>query len=435
MKYNNKKNVCLILGAGKGTRMNNNIPKILHSINGRKLIEFSLKTALELNSEIYTIISELSPEISTILNKYQSKNIIQLERLGTGHAVRLALDYIEESSNIIILYGDTPFIELATINKMLAEIDDNTAISVLGFVAKNPSGYGRIISNDNNEVDEIVEEKEANASQKLINICNSGVMVFNGKYIKQLISEINNNNSKGEYYLTDAIKIAKSKNLNVKLVITNENEVIGINSQKERADAEKIFQEKLRNKHLNNGVIITDPSNVYFSDEAEIEAGVVIEPFVVFKGKVKIGKNSIINSFSHLEDCEIAESVVIGPYARIRPKTIISENAKIGNFVELKNAKIGKNSKVNHLSYIGDASLGYNVNIGAGTITCNYDGKNKFNTEIGNNVFVGSNSSLIAPIKIGDDAIIGAGTTLFKDAPSQKTTINKKELKFLDKKS
>ncbi|MDX1949760.1 MAG: bifunctional UDP-N-acetylglucosamine diphosphorylase/glucosamine-1-phosphate N-acetyltransferase GlmU [Rickettsiales bacterium] len=431
---NNYKNICLILGAGKGTRMKNDTPKILHSIAGKKLIEYSYLTANLLNAEVITIISELSDEISPILNKYQSKNVIQAERLGTGHAVKLCLDLIHPNNNVIILYGDTPFIKVETINNMLSEISDNTAICILGFEASNPSGYGRLISTSNNKVLEIIEEKEANLEQKKISLCNSGIMVFNGKYINEIISKIDNQNSKGEYYLTDAVKIANNLGLDVKYISTNESEVIGINSQQERAEAEKIYQNQLRDKHLSNGVIITDPQNVYFSDETEIASGVIIDPFVVFKGKVKIGKNSVINSFSHLEDCEIAENVNIGPYARIRPKTKIYDDAKIGNFVELKNAKIGKGSKVNHLSYIGDANIGKNVNIGAGTITCNYDGKNKFTTEIADNVFVGSNSSLIAPINIAENAIIGAGTTLFADAPANKITINKKEIRVLDKK-
>lgn len=428
----------IILAAGKGTRMKNNLPKVLHKICDKPLISYILSLTDKFDNKRVTAIT--SPEVKQVESFIKKHNIDikiihQNERLGTGHAVLLASKEIEKQGYSIILYGDTPFISAETINKMLKKLQENTnsAICVLGFETTNPTGYGRLIVNEANQLSQIVEEKEASETQKKVRLCNSGVMIFDNKHLHELISEIKNNNSKQEYYLTDAIEIASNKGLNTEYVVAGENEVMGVNSQVERADAEKMRQNYLRQKHLENGVILIAPDTNFFSEETQISSGVVIHPYSIFKGKNNIAENVEIFAFSHLEESVIKEGVNIGPYARIRPGAYLESGSRIGNFVEIKKSTIGQNSKINHLSYIGDAEIGENVNIGAGTITCNYDGENKYQTIIENNVFVGSNSSLVAPVKLGENSIIGAGTTLFKDAPNNKITINQMPLTSKEK--
>ncbi len=424
----------IILAAGKGSRMKSGVHKVMHKVSGITLIEHLIKTAKAVSDNIISVISPEMDEVKNLIEK-SSRVCFQKDRLGTGHAVKQALENVPQAEGkVVILYGDTPLVKVETISKMLALLDDKTGVCVLGFKANDPTGYGRLIISNNDNLEKIVEHNDASEQEKNVTICNSGVMVFNQKYIHQIINKIENNNSKKEYYLTDAIQIAKDMDIKTKVIITDESEVIGINSQKERAFAEKIRQDQLRDMHMDNGVIITAPETIFFSEDTSIAAGTVIEPYVVFKGVVEIKGKCVINSFSQLEDCEVGEDVVVGPYARIRPGTKISASAKIGNFVEIKSSTIGKNSKVNHLSYIGDTEMGDDVNIGAGTITCNYDGKNKFKTKIEQGAFVGSNSSLVAPVNIGKKAVIGAGTTLFRDAPAEKITVNEKKLISFDKK-
>jgi len=432
----NKEIAFLILAAGKGTRMKNEVPKVLHKIAGKSLIRRVLSVTKKFDTKI--LITILAPEMKKIAelvkkNYPKTKIIYQEQQLGTGHAVKICLDPLKNFDGVVVtLYGDTPFITAHTIRKLAGSIDNKTAICVLGFECEKENAYGRLVLDNKKNLKKIVEVKEANLAQKKITLCNSGVMAFNGKYLQKIINKIDNNNSKGEFYLTDAIKIANNEGLLTKVVVTGNNEVIGINSQEELAIAEKIMQEKLRKKHLENGVIMTDPQTVYFSQSTKIAPGVTIEPFVVFKGKVEIGKSCHIYSFSHIEDCKISARSKIGPYARIRPGTEIGEDVRIGNFVEIKKSKIGNDSKIGHLSYIGDSELATDVNIGAGTVTCNYDGVSKHKTIIGDGAFIGSNSSLIAPVKIGKGAYIGAGTTLLKDAPAKKITVNDKKQRTIN---
>jgi bifunctional UDP-N-acetylglucosamine pyrophosphorylase/glucosamine-1-phosphate N-acetyltransferase len=433
----NDKITFLILAAGKGTRMKNSLPKVMHKVAGKTLIENVIDTAKTFpNSDIISILSPSMPQIAAIVSKkYNSEIIYQTQQLGTGHAVKICLEKLKGKTGVVVaLYGDTPFVSEQTILKLIEKIDDKTTISVLGFEVEKENAYGRLICDNAGNLLEIVEVKEASEAQKKVKLCNSGVIAFSAKHIENIVNKIENNNSKKEYYLTDAVKIANQLGFKCGYVTTEENEVLGINSQQELVMAENIMQEKLREKHLLNGVIISAPETVYFSAETEIAAGVEIEPFVVFKGVVKIEEGAVIKSFSHLENCFVGKNANIGPYARIRPETNIGEDVKIGNFVEIKKSNIGKNSKISHLSYIGDTEMAEDVNIGAGTITCNYDGFNKFKTTIEQGAFVGSNSSLVAPVKVGKNAVIGAGTTLLKDAESDKITINSLDQKTKDKK-
>ena len=439
MSQQSKEIAFLILAAGKGTRMKNDLGKVMHPIAGKTMIEHVLDVTKNFDTKrlVPIISADMENTQKLILKKYpNSKIVFQKDRLGTGHAVKICLDELKGfEGTVVALYGDTPFIKPDTVKNLIKLVDDKTAVCVLGFETNEPSAYGRLILDKDNNLKEIIEFKEATEEQRKVKLCNSGVMAFNGKNIANIINKIDNKNSKSEYYLTDAVKIASDMGLNAKAFITDENEVIGVNSQEERAMAEKIMQENLRKKHLDNGVIIVAPETVFFSVDTEIAAGVVVEPFVVFKGKVKISEGCEIRSYSHIEDSIIKSGSIIGPYARLRPGAEIGEDAKIGNFVEVKKSKIGRGSKVNHLSYIGDTEMGEDVNVGAGTITCNYDGVNKHKTIIGDGSFIGSNTEIIAPIKIGKNAIVGAGTTVVKDVPDNKTTINDKKQKFLDRKN
>ena len=304
---------------------------------------------------------------------------------------------------------------------------------LLGFEKKDNKSYGIIIHNKNG-VSEIVEFKEANTRQKKFTTCNSGIMAFDYQSLN-LVKKINNKNRKKEYYLTDIVKLSKQYRLKINLVLAqNEKNAVGVNDQIELLEAEKIMQDRLRKKFIKQGVKFVDPSTVYLSSDTKIGKNVKIEPFVVIGKKVTIGNNVIIKSFSHLEDAKIKNKVEVGPYARLRPGSILEDNSKVGNFVEIKKSKIGKGSKVNHLSYIGDASVGKQVNIGAGTITCNYDGKNKFKTTIKDSAFIGSNTSLIAPVTIGKNSLVGAGSSISKNVKDNSLALTRAEQRNLRKK-
>jgi len=398
----------IILAAGMGTRMKSNLPKVLHKIAGKPMINHVIDTAEKLSPEkTVLVVGEEFP------NKENNTNIvIQKDRLGTAHAVLQAKKHLQNfDGKILVLYGDTPLITSETLQKM---IDTNADVTVLGFNPDNPFGYGRLVV-QNNKLEKIVEEKEANTDEQKIIFCNSGVIAIEGKHLFNLLAEVNNNNAKGEYYLTDIVEIANSKGLTCKAVEGNEDEVLGVNSRVQLAEAENILQQKLRIQAMENGTTLIAPETVFLQTDTKLGKDTIIHPFVVFGEGVTIKDGVEIKSHSNLEKCIIRNGATIGPFARIRPDTDIGENAKIGNFVEIKKSNIDAGAKISHLSYIGDATVGKNANIGAGTITCNYNGKNKFKTEIGCGAFIGSNTALVAPVKVGDYAFIGAGSTINKD--------------------
>ena len=425
-----KKLAAIILAAGKGTRMKSPTPKVMHTVAGKPLVSHVASAALDVGcNKLVLVVSEdmeqVSNEIKNIFPNVAS--VIQKEQLGTAHAVKVTKESFDNfEGDFLILYGDTPFIKPDTLQKMLGELGEKSII-VLGFSLEGAGQYGRLIVNKNNELEEIVEYKDASDKQKKIKLCNSGVMAVDGKILFDVLEEIDNKNAKGEYYLTDIISISRKKGYKCGVIECDENEVLGINSQEERAMAEKIAQEELRKKIMENGVTLIAPETVFLCSDTQIGEGTVIHPNVVFGKNVKIGKSVEIKPFSHIEDAVVEDNASIGPFARLRPGAQIGKEARVGNFVEVKNSKIGKGSKINHLSYVGDAEIGEDSNIGAGTITCNYDGFTKHKTEIGNNVSVGSNTSLIAPVKVGDGAIIGAGTTVIKDVGADELAINKLE--------
>jgi bifunctional UDP-N-acetylglucosamine pyrophosphorylase/glucosamine-1-phosphate N-acetyltransferase len=408
--------------------MNSLLPKPLHKVAGKTLLNWLEDTLI--NASIKKKIFVLGHQ-NEILKEYikGSEYVIQEPQLGTGHAVKLTKEkFTDLNSLIIVAYADTPFISSDTIKKMVSQIKNGYKISILGFETDEPSGYGRIITNNNNQVSKIVEEYDADEEVKKITLCNSGVLVGKAVDIFMYLDQVKLSNN-GEYYLTDIISICASQGSKVGYVQSLEEELIGINDRIDQSDAETIIQNKLIKKHLLNGVTLLNPRSIYFDATAEISKDVTIEPNVFIGPNVRIKSQTVIRAFSYLENCSIGEECSIGPYARIRPETEIKNNVRIGNFVEVKKSTISEGSKVNHLSYIGDTSIGLNSNIGAGTITCNYDGINKNKTTIGNNVFIGSNTALIAPVNIKDGSIVGAGSTITKDVDENSIAVERSNQK------
>ena len=401
----------VILAAGKGTRMNSSIPKVLHPLGGKPIIEHVLDTARSLKpKKIHLVLNkEIKNEFVHLKNKINL--IIQKKQLGTGDAVNVAIKSFQKNSYILVLYGDVPLTHSSTLKKIIKF--KKNEINILCFNKEEQNNYGKVVLGTNGLVNEIIEQKELKRKENFY-LCNSGIFSIHSSLLQKLMPKINNKNMKKEYYLTDIFKMASNSDIKIKSVITSEKEVQGINDKKDLAMAENEFQENLRAKHLKAGVTMHDPSTVYLSEDTKIGKDVTIHPFVVIGKNVKILNGAEIYSFSHLEDCKIGKSTSIGPYARIRPGTQINDQTKVGNFVEVKNSIIDTNSKINHLSYVGDSIIGKNVNVGAGTITCNYDGKAKYKTVIKDNAFIGSNSSLVAPLEVGKNAYIGSGSTITK---------------------
>lgn len=409
----------VILAAGKGTRIKSNLPKTLHKIASYSMLELVIEKAKSLSAQNICVV--ISPEMtqftSEIIKNHPEVKLefaIQEERLGTAHGVKIALENMSKiNQNLIVLYGDTPLIHQETLQNMIASLKNN-ALCILGFDCFEENKYGRLVT-ENAALKRIVEFKDASFEERKITLCNSGVVAVNHANILKLINKIGNNNAAQEYYLTDIVEIVKNENLDATFIKAEEKEVLGVNSRVELARAESLKQDELRQYFLENGVTLIDPKTVYFAADTKIENDVIIHPNVVIGKNVIIKTGVEIKSFSHLEGVIIEEGASIGPFARIRPQTKIGKNAKIGNFVEIKKSDIKNDVKIGHLSYIGDSEIGGNSNIGAGTITCNYDGYHKSKTIIGENVFVGSNSALIAPIEIKNNSLIAAGSVITKD--------------------
>lgn len=432
----------IILCAGKGTRMKSSLPKVMHKIAGRRMIDMVIDEAIKLDPKNITLVisQDILAHRQEIIDNHKSKIkldfVVQENRLGTANAVDCGLKYLKNSSQeigkkVLILYGDTPLISCDSLKKMLDKLTDSS-LCILAFEDEEENSYGRLIIDDANHLQQIVEFKDANPDQRKISLCNSGVVGVDGQYIEQLISQVKNCNSSQEFYLTDIVSIASNHGLKRSFIKTNSSEVLGVNSRSELAQIEKIKQKQLRKKMLENGVTLIAPKTVFFNFDTEISSDVVIYPNVVFGDKVKIESNVEIKSFCNIEGAEIKSGSVIGPFARIRAGTLIEEDSKIGNFVEIKKSQIKKGAKISHLSYVGDAEIGKNSNLGAGTITCNYDGYNKFKTVIGENVFIGSNTALIAPINIGDNAVIGAGSVITKNVNADDLAISRAKQQNLE---
>lgn len=421
----------VILAAGKGTRMCSDLPKVMHDIADMPMINVLLNEVKSCHAQncVMMVSGEGINIIKDSINDQQVDFIIQEKRLGTGHAVKIAVDNLNISQGVLmVLYGDTPFIKKETILKLASEIKQGKAVSVVGFNVEGDNRYGRLIV-DGNNLTEIVEYNSASQKQKKITLCNSGVMALDLQYAQKLLNQIDNKNNKQEFYLTDIVSIAVKQGLGVSYIIADEMEVQGVNNKVELAKANNYYFSLLRDKMMQQGVTLINPETVFLSGDTMIGKDVIIEPNVVISSGVEIGDNVRIKSFSYIEKSKISDNVTIGPFARIRPGTEIASSARVGNFVEVKNSFIGEGSKVNHLSYIGDTELAENVNIGAGTITCNYDGYNKHKTKIAKEVFVGSNTALVAPVNVGEKAIIAAGSTITRDIEPNAVTIARSKQK------
>jgi len=424
----------VVLAAGMGTRMKSATPKVLHKIAGRSMLGHVLHAGKALGAEKAVVVH--GPDMAAVRNEAMgviaaSEFAEQTERLGTGHAVSMAKAALSAfKGNVLVLYGDVPLVKAETLKGLLAKLDAKHKMAVLGFEAADPKGYGRLITKGK-AVTDIREELDAKKTEKKVRLCNSGIIAIDNALLWKLIPQLTNKNAKGEYYLTDLVKLATKAKTQVALALCSEIEVAGVNDRNQLSVLERQFQREARKDAMNNGATLIDPDTVYFSADTKLGKDVIVEPNVFFGAGVTVGDDVEILANSHIEGTTIASGARIGPFARLRPGAEIGEKAHVGNFVEVKKAKIGKGAKANHLTYIGDAIVGAGSNIGAGTITCNYDGYEKHLTEIGENVFVGSNSSLVAPVKIGAGANIAASSVITSEVPADGLAITRPELKII----
>lgn len=409
----------IILAAGMGTRMRSKTPKVLHKVGGRSMLAWTCALAGELGCErIVVVVGPQFPEVGEAAAALVgAKNVcVQQDQLGTADAVKAAIPAMKGfTGDAMVLYADTPLIPAPVAASAFDAVSEGASVVVLGFHAAAPGGYGRLILNADGSLDRIVEAKDASPEELAVDFCNSGVMAGPWPLTEELLGEVTNENAKGEYYLTDLVALARGRGLRAHAAPCEEEHVLGVNSRAQLAEAEAVFQNRKRNELLEAGVGMIAPESVFFSFDTEIANDVEIEPNVVFATGVKVETGARIRAFSHLEGAHVATGAIIGPYARLRPGAQIGEDCHIGNFVEVKNVRLGKGAKANHLTYLGDGDIGAGSNIGAGTIFCNYDGFFKYRTVIGENVLIGSNTLLVAPVAIGDHAMTGSGSVITGD--------------------
>jgi bifunctional UDP-N-acetylglucosamine pyrophosphorylase / glucosamine-1-phosphate N-acetyltransferase len=420
--------LAIVLAAGEGTRMRSSLPKVLHQIGGRSLLAHVLRAVAATKVTAAAVVvgpgqEAVAAEAERALPGAQC--FVQRERRGTAHAVLAARSALERGADdILIAYGDTPLIRAETLNRLRAPLAAGAAVVVLGFRPADPSGYGRLVVAGDKLV-AIREEADASETEMAIGLCNGGIMALAGAHALAILGRIGDRNRKREFYLTDAVEIARAMKLDAAVVEAEEGDVRGINTKMQLAEAEAVLQQRLRQAALEAGVTMVAPQTVFLSADTTFGKDVVIEPYVVFGEKVTVEDGAVIHAFSHLASAHVGKKCSVGPFARLRPGTRLGEGARIGNFVETKEAAIGAGAKANHLSYIGDASVGANANIGAGTITCNYDGTSKHRTTVGQDAFIGSNSSLVAPIEIGDGAYVGSGSVITGNVPADALAIGR----------
>ncbi len=441
----------LVLAAGKGTRMRSALPKVLHPLAGKPLLEhvFDAVTALD-KAAVNVIVGHGKAQIQAAFNKNTVQWVEQSAQLGTAHAVLQALPFLRDDATVLIVYGDVPLIKTATLENMLTGVDDN-AMSLLTVELEDPTGYGRIVRNSQGEVTGIVEQKDAAPDQLNIVEVNTGVMAMTARDLKAWLPKIENNNAQHEYYLTDVIGLAKEAGRRINTYVPKAvEEVEGVNSRAQLVALERFYQKTVAERLLDNGVTIVDPSRFDCRGELSTGEDVVIDINCIFEGANQLGSGVSVGPNCVIKDANIGDNVTIkantviegpvtlesdvqvGPFARLRPHTVLAAGAKVGNFVETKKAKVGAGSKISHLSYIGDAELGSEVNVGAGTITCNYDGVNKHLTEIGDGAFIGSNTSLVAPVSVGKQSTIGAGSTISRNVPDGSLAIARGKQKTIN---
>jgi bifunctional UDP-N-acetylglucosamine pyrophosphorylase/glucosamine-1-phosphate N-acetyltransferase len=440
----------IILAAGKGTRMRSQLPKILHSIGHKSLLHhvYDLSVAME-NNTIHIVIGHGAELVKKTLADFACLWIEQPQQLGTGHAVQQVSNQIDDNSMVLILYGDVQLLQVETLKKLLGKINEKT-LALLTVNLQNPTGYGRIVRNDLGKVLRIVEEKDATEIEKKITEGNTGILAVQGKALKKWLSQLGNNNAQGEYYLTDIIALAVADGFEIATSSpANEDEVLGVNDKLQLAHLERVYQLQQAQNLMRQGVTLRDPSRFDLRGLLEVGQDVEIDVNVIFEGENRIGNNVKIGANCYIKNATIGDDVIIlsncvidtavigansriGPFARLRPETVLATDTHIGNFVEIKKSIIGQGSKVNHLSYIGDSLVGKKVNIGAGTITCNYDGVNKFQTIIEDGAFIGSDTQLVAPVTVGKNATIGAGSTITKDTPDNQLTLSRSKQMSLE---
>ncbi|MFZ9198522.1 MAG: bifunctional UDP-N-acetylglucosamine diphosphorylase/glucosamine-1-phosphate N-acetyltransferase GlmU [Paracoccaceae bacterium] len=411
----------IVLAAGMGTRMNSDLPKVLHKVAAAPLLHHALQAGASLAPEkIVVVVGHGAEEVARTARAYDEavETVLQEPQLGTAHAVAQAAPLLADAAgDAIVLYGDTPFIRAETLQAIL-KARTSHAVVVLGFHAANPGRYGRLLT-QGNDLLAIREFKDATNEERAITLCNSGVICADAKTLFSLVAKVGNGNAGGEYYLTDIVELARAGGLSAGVVICDETETMGINTRTELAAAEAAFQSRARAEALDNGVTLTAPDTVFFALDTHIGRDAIIGPNVLFGPGVTIESGAEIKGFCHLEGCHVSRGADVGPFARLRPGAELAEDVHVGNFVEIKNAILDEGVKVGHLSYIGDADIGEFTNIGAGTVTCNYDGVMKHRTRIGKRAFIGSDTMLVAPISIGDGALTGSGSVITEDVPAE----------------
>ncbi|QOZ26052.1 bifunctional UDP-N-acetylglucosamine diphosphorylase/glucosamine-1-phosphate N-acetyltransferase GlmU [Bradyrhizobium sp. CCBAU 51753] len=425
-----RSSLTVVLAAGEGTRMRSALPKVLHPVAQQSLLSHVLDaTDAGEGSQLAVVIGPDHEAVAAEARRVRpdAQTFVQRERLGTAHAVLAAREALARGADdLLVAFGDTPLISAETFARMRAPLRQGAALAVLGFHAADPTGYGRLVV-ENGRLVAIREQADASAEERKITLCNAGVMAFDGKRALAIIEKIGNANAKGEYYLTDAVSIVRELGLEAVVIETSEDEVRGINTKAQLAEAEAVMQARLRKAALEAGVTLIAPDTVYLSADTKFGKDVTIEPFVVIGPGVTIDDGAVIHSFTHIIQSKIGKKALVGPYARMRPGSSLGEGAKIGNFVETKAAVIEAGAKVNHLSYVGDAHVGASANLGAGTITCNYDGFLKHKTLIGEGAFIGTNTSLVAPVSVGKGAYIGSGSVITKDVPDDAMAVERSQ--------
>jgi bifunctional UDP-N-acetylglucosamine pyrophosphorylase/glucosamine-1-phosphate N-acetyltransferase len=409
--------------------MKSALPKVLHEIAGVAMLTHVMEAAQASGLSDTALV--IAPGMSAVEETARGLEpnvqlFVQDTQLGTAHAVLSARAALEEfTGDVVILYGDTPLIRPETLTQIRSALKDGADLAVLGFEAEDPTGYGRLITDKMGTLIAVREEKDANREERAVTLCNSGVFAFRGENLLSLLDRIGNDNAKGEYYLTDAVELAHGERLSTTVVICEEREVMGVNSKVQLAAAEAGVQERLRVQAMEDGATLIAPETVFLAKDTKLGRDVIVEPNVIFGPGVTVEEGARIRAFSHLEGAHVGKGAIVGPFARLRPGTDLGPEVRVGNFVEVKNARMEEGSKANHLAYVGDTRVGAKANLGAGTITCNYDGFEKHHTDIGQGVFVGSNTALVAPVKIGDGAFIGSGSVITKDVPADALVVTR----------